>query len=175
MKTILAIAAFLALCGSGIAGAIDFAGYMAAMPIVHQPEQGALVADENQAPITMPLTTGNATLVSTQVQSAGDNGVGIIYSTGAIASSSTLVYTTTTNGNLIAVQSVSVPMPELSISCADDTNCTINAADKDKAIALLERIANRSVTMDVVYYGHDNNCHPQHEIIAAKPDLMAER
>ena len=37
------------------------------------------------------------------------------------------------------------------------------------------RIANRSVTMDVVYYGHDNNCHPQHEIIAAKPDMVAER
>lgn len=88
----------------------------------------------------------------------------------------TLSGTSSTIGNVVTLSSgtsvISLaipPTPQLAINCSDDT-CTVNVRNIEQAKALLERIANRSVTMDVVY---DQNCHPQHEIIAAKPDLVA--
>ena len=159
-KLIVSIIAYLSLCGAAAFAGVAIADHMATpSPVAAQPqpEQGALVADENQAPITMPLTTtGNAVLVSTPV--------------------GTMTWTVSNTVGTVQTFMITAPSPpQLAISCSDANNCTVNAADRDQAIALLERIANRSVTMDVVYYGHDNNCQPQHEIIAAKPDIVAER
>jgi hypothetical protein len=91
------------------------------------------------------------------------------------------VYVSTPNGLVIVSQSgasprvtpvASVrPTPQLQISCDEDScSARVRHASMDEAKAMLERIANRSVRIEVAV---DQRCQVQRETIPAREPLVA--
>jgi hypothetical protein len=70
--------------------------------------------------------------------------------------------------------SVAPPRPVMSVSCADDACVVHGLGSMDDAKGLLEKIANRSMRVEVAV--HDAACNVQRETIQPKPkeDLVAE-
>lgn len=85
------------------------------------------------------------------------------------------VWTVTSSSNAIAISSgtITARAPELWMSCDADA-CVARGLDAERAKAMLERIANRSMRVEVVV--HDAACNAQREMIEPRPrqDLVAE-
>ena len=77
-------------------------------------------------------------------------------------------YVASSNGTI----NTSLRPIKLSIVC-DDDGCAARGltGSMEDATAMLEKIANRSVRVEVMV---DQNCHPQHQTIEPKPDLVAD-
>jgi hypothetical protein len=84
-----------------------------------------------------------------------------------------VVFLSTPNGLVVVSPPVaSPPKPQLRISCdADSCSARVRHASMDDAKAMLERIANRSVPIEVVA---DQRCQVQRETIPAREPLVAE-
>ena len=168
----------LALVAFTIAAGCAYAKFSAVKPLP-QPRAYVTMANEPEGTSTSTLasggsgsTSGTITSGTWTVTAALPTGTNVINSSGMILTSTS----TLSAEALIYIRAA--PAPQLAISCDDDT-CTVNARDMDQAKALLERIAARSVTMNIDV-AHDANCHPvhEHDVIArqdTKPDIVASR
>ena len=141
------------------------------------------------APISVPQTpaalaadepASNAVVAYTStIPSGGSSSSSTFITTGSTSGTimiTSLNGTSTINGGVLSISTA--PPPQLAITCTDD-DCNVNAQDLEQARFLLERIANRSVNINIEA-AHDANCHPIHEreLIArqdAKPDMVASR
>ena len=153
MKKI-ALALFSAIVLAGGAHAM-----LSSTTIVPQPQPAIMLPDE--------AANGVVTNIATAIPAG----------TSSLSITSTGTWVMSTSNEMLTVISA-VPQPQLAISCDDDA-CTVNARDMGQAKALLERIAARSVTMNIDV-AHDANCHPvhEHDVIArqdTKPDIVASR
>lgn len=166
----------LALVAFTIAAGCAYAKFSAVKPLP-QPRAYVTMANEPEGTSTSTLASGGGSTITSgtwTVTAALPSGTNAISSSGMILTSNATY--TVASENLIYINAA--PPPQLAISCDDDT-CTVNARDMDQAKALLERIAARSVTMNIDV-AHDANCHPvhEHDVIArqdTKPDIVASR
>lgn len=164
----------LALVAFTIAAGCAYAKFSAVKPLP-QPRAYVTMANEPEGTSTSTLASGGGSTITSgtwTVTAALPTGTNVIDSSGMILTSTS----TLSAEALIYIRAA--PAPQLAISCDDDT-CTVNARDMDQAKALLERIAARSVTMNIDV-AHDANCHPvhEHDVIArqdTKPDIVASR
>jgi hypothetical protein len=184
MKIMLGIAVAVVLAASGAYAKFSAVDNQPPAPQPTVPEIALPAQAESDGGATTSILSAVRSATPAYYVASGTSqtlsvGVTTFASTVILANPDTGTYAVT-NGTTVAYISVpSQPQPQLAISCDDDA-CTVNARDMIQAKALLQRIADQSVTLNIDV-AHDANCHPVHdrEVIAArhdtKPNLVASR
>src|SRR5262249_15770727 len=121
------------------------------------------------------LSSGTAVSIGTVWStSASTNTISISASTGTVTTANAISYMVC-DGRGVCVTQTAVasapPRPSLTISC-DEESCSVRGhGDMANAEAMLEKIANRSVRVEVSV---DQACHVQRKTIERKQDLVAD-